>query len=233
VSSGDNSSAVGTYMTGIVGSTVTVVGAATDQKYNGDAHVTGPGNGSISLTLGTSDGATASNTNSTLNKVSGNVVYDTFLANTAENSNGTAKAQISQEIDMTFAHAITGVVSFDYEVFPDITGAPDFIFQAWNGATLVGTFTTLGVKPGTTNGNSTTSPLGAETSFQFIGVGNSGASPITFTTLKFIDWPATIGVDNLKIATPEPRGYALLLGGLMLALFVGTKLRQNLAKSSS
>jgi hypothetical protein len=50
-----------------------------------------------------------------------------------------------------------------------------------------------------------------------------------------MDWPAAIGVDNLKLVTttPEPRGYAFILGGLMLALLAGTKLRQGLAKSSN
>lgn len=232
VSSGDNSSAVGTYMSGILGSTVTVTGAATDQKYNGDGHVTGPGSPApVSLTLGTSDGATASNSNSVLNKVSGSVVYDTFLANTTENSNGTAKSQISQEIDMQFATAQTGVVSFDYEIFPDVTNAPDFTFYAYNGASLVATFHTLGVTPNTTDGNSTHSPTdNTETNKQFIGT-YAGSSVITFTRLEFHDWPATIGVDNLKIATPEPRGVAFLMGGVMLALFAGTKLRKGLAKS--
>jgi hypothetical protein len=233
VSSGDNSAAVGTYMAGIFGAAVTVTGAATDQKYNGDGFVTGPGTGSItSLTLGTSDGATASNTNSTLNKSGNTVLYDTFLSNTAENSNGTAKSQISQEIDMTFAHAVTGVVSFDYQIFPDITGAPDFTFDAYNGATLVGTYHTNGVTPGTTDGTATRSPGDStETDKQYIGVGTYD-SVITFTKLEFHDWPATIGVDNLKIATtPEPTGVAFMLGGLMLALTAGNKLRKGLAKS--
>ena len=225
-SSGDNSAAVGTYMTGVLGSTVTVTGAATDQRYNGEGHVTGPGTGSISLTLGTSNGATASSSNSTLNSSCGTPpCYDTFLANTTDSSK-----QISQEFTMLFQNTQSGSVSFDYEIFPDISGSPDFIFKAWDGAVLVSTFTTLGVTPGTTDGNATKSPLGNEASKQFIGTWSSG-SPLTFTKLEFIDWPATVGVDNLKISqVPEPRGGVLFLGLVLVAAVAGAKMRRALVK---
>jgi hypothetical protein len=233
VSSGDNSGAVGTYMSGLFGGTVTVTGAATNQKYNGDGFVTGPGSGSISLTLGTSDGATASNTSpSLLNMSNGHVAYDTFISTTVENSDGTANSKISSEIDMTFSHAVTGVVSFDFEIFPDISGAPDFAFNAFNGLVQTATFSQLGLTPGTTNGTSTKSPKSSnETNKQYIGTWSS-LSPITFTTLKFIDWPATIAVDNLRISqVPEPRGGALILGAFVIVGLAGNKLRRAFAKS--
>jgi hypothetical protein len=75
--------------------------------------------------------------------------------------------------------------------------------------------------------------LGTELSSQYIGVYSGTLTNVT--ELQFIDWPAAIGVDNLDVSTstPEPRGVALLLGGLMLALFAGNKLRNTLAKSSN
>jgi hypothetical protein len=214
-SAGDNSAAVATYMDGLLGcaNCVTVTGAATDQTYNGDGHVVGPGNGSTSLTLGTTDGATVSNSNSILN-----AGYDTFLSNTA-NKNGTN--QISQQIIMTFAPgwALNGNISFDYEIFPDASGTtlnpPDLTFNAWNGGSLLQTKTFLGVVPGTGPIGSTHSPVSAnETSPQLIGTYSTG--PLTnVTELDFIDWPATIGIDNLAVTTPEPRFYGILLAGLL------------------
>ena len=103
--------------------------------------------------------------------------------------------------------------------YPD---QPDLDFTA-NGSTPAST-TFWGVTPGTTDGSSTHSPAsggGTELAPQYIGT--SGNFTLTgATVLSFQDWPATIGVDNLKLVTtgtPEPRGYALLLGGLMLAFF--------------
>lgn len=221
-------------MDGVIGcaNCVTVTGAATDQTYNGDGHVVGPGNGSKSLTLGTTDGATASNSNSTLN-----ASYDTFISNTA-NKDGTN--QISTQIIITFTHGFTlnGNISFDYEIFPDATGTtqnpPDLTFNAWDGVNLLKTKTFLGVTPGTSPVGATHSPAsganGTESSPQLIGTYSTG--PLSnITELDFIDWPATIGVDNLKSTVPEPRGTSLLLGGLMLAAFAGTKLRRVFAKS--
>jgi hypothetical protein len=126
---------------------------------------------------------------------------------------------------------VTGVVSFDYEIFPDISGAPDFTYDEYNGATLVGTFHTNGVTPGTTDGTATLSPVDStETDKQYIGVGLT--NQLLSRRLEFHDWPATIGVDNLKIATtPEPTGVAFMVGGLMLALTAGNKLRKGPAKS--
>ena len=90
-----------------------MTGAVADTTYNGEGHVTGPGsagpNGTAakSLTLGTSDGATASNLTSTVNST-----YDTFLANTNDQS-----GQISQQITMKFSgFTINGSASFDYEI---------------------------------------------------------------------------------------------------------------------
>jgi len=252
----DQSAAIATYMNNTIGGACAVnqncvtvsAGGAVAQKYNGDGHVTGPGTGGTSLTLGNTDGATASNSNSTLNGT-----YDSYLSNVAADSNGNNPSQLSQQIVITFSHGIslTGTFSFDYEVFPDGTCAqltvaacgavqsnghnlnqPDLDFVA-NGTTPVNTIF-WGVTPGTTNGTATHSPLSgsgsAELAPQLIGTATFSLNGAT--SLSFIDWPAAIGVDNLKlVTTPEPTGGVFLLGGLALAALAGAKLRSALVKS--
>lgn len=205
------------YMNGICGNCVTsVTGAVASRTYNGEGYTTGPGNGSKSLTLGTSDGATGSNTDSTVNST-----YDTFISNTKDNGR-----QVSTQFSIKFASALNGLVSFDFEIFPDFTGSPDFTFQAKNsGGTVLTSWTQLGVTPGTTNGNSVHSPnhqgtgnTNKETSKQYIGTWSGNVTGAT--ELVFIDWPATIGIDNLSIPSqvPEPASVVLLatsFGGLL------------------
>jgi hypothetical protein len=252
---GANSAAIQTYMdavltaSGCVGCTATVlvsgsnIGAVVDQSYNGDGHATGPGNGSQSLTLGDSTGATASNTGSTLGST------DSFIANTNDSS-GT----VSNQITIQF-HNITNldVTSFAYEIFPDGTctklasgycgssgsgtpsgyaNQPDLKFEAGNNTngTDANVTTIYGVTPGTTNGTATHSPnsgsSSAETAPQAIGTWTGSLTGDT--ELDFVDWPATIGIDNLQIsyttpAVPEPS--AIVLFGT-LVLFLGRKLRK-------
>jgi hypothetical protein len=246
LSNSDQSAAIATYMEGIIGCSncVTVsAGVAVAQQYNADGNVVGP-NG-VALDLGNTDGAT--NNSGPV----GSYGSDYYISNMATNANGSGDSQLSQGIVITFTHgfSLTGTFSFDYEIFPDITcqvlnssncgGAasgghfpnqPDLDFTA-NGSTPVST-TFWGVTPGTTNGTSVKSADSSnELAPQLIGTWSGTLTGAT--SLSFMDWPAAIGVDNLKLATPEPRGYALLLGGLMLAFFVGTKLRQSSAKSSN
>lgn len=250
----DSSSAIATYMDGVLGcaNCVTVsAGVAVDQRYNGDGYVTGPGSGGTSLTLGNTDGATASNSNSTLNGS-----YDSYISNTSADVNGNNPDQLSQGITISFSagHALTGAFSFDYEIFPDgscpvlnaascggpmVNGhypnQPDLDFIAMAGSTTLVNTTFYGVTPGNGNGTATHSPVsgsGATVAPQLIGTYSTtlnGASQ-----LEFLDWPATIGVDNLVLtntSTPEPRGEALLLGALLLAAMAGMRLRRGSAKS--
>jgi hypothetical protein len=249
--SSNQSNNIALYMDSVIGCTgcVTVSsGVAVAQQYNADGNVVGP-NG-VPLTLGNSNGAT---NNGVTPAAYGT---DNYISNMATNPNGSNDNQLSQGIVITLSkgYSFTGTFSFDYEIFPDITctvlnasncgGAmqnghfpdqPDLAFSATGGSTNISQ-TFWGITPSTTgaDGSSVKSPdSNNELAPQYIGTsGNftlNGA-----TTLTFMDWPAAIGVDNLKLTTtPEPRGYALILGGLMLALFAGTKLRQGFASSSN
>jgi hypothetical protein len=246
----DQSTNIANYMDGIIGCSgcVTVSsGVAVAQEYDADGNVVGSGGNP--LTLGNSNGAT-SNT-----ATPGSYGTDNYISNMASNSNGTSDNQLSQGIVITLSkgYSFTGTFSFDYQIFPDISctvlnssscgGAavsghypnqPDLDFIA-NGSTAVNT-TFWGVTPGTTDGSTTASPDSShELAPQYIGT--SGNFTLTgATSITFMDWPAAIGVDNLKLVTtttPEPSGYAFMLGGLMLALLVGSKVRQGLAKSSN
>jgi len=199
------------------GETVTVTGAVADKTYNGEGYVVGPGSnkGNVTpLTLGNTNGATSVSSNSAVNRT-----YDTFIANT--NDGGT---QISSQIVMQFTGlTINGTVSFDYEIFPDVTGqTPDLTFAAGPTGHTSNIFTYLGVKPGSGYDQSTGSTMDAkisknnnpETNAQLIGHWSGTIN--NATELDFIDCPATIGIDNLVITTstvPEPASF-LLFGTL-------------------
>ena len=265
LSSGATASQIATYMTnllvaaGCVGCSVVIPtdnsgdgtsqGAVADQTYNGEGYVTGPGTpnrqGKISksLTLGDSNGATASNTNSSLD-----AAYDTFLANTSDGS-----SQVSNQITLQF-EGFTGdtfaVNSFDYEIFPcangfeNCTSPPDMTFEAGNNSNgvdpVVSSFGTNGVRsgvePDTSNGNSVSSPNGnvhSTTYDQYIGTWTVGATFNGNTELDFLDWPATIGVDNLSITwttppstVPEPASF-LLLGTALFGVGITLKRRNG------
>jgi len=222
LTNGASNSVVQNYMDSVlkgVGS-VTVKGSIASNSYTGDSHVVGPIVKSkyTSVTLANSDG--------------------TFIMN--DTSKG------SNEIDMTFTGLKIYSVTFDYEIFPDGTCAngnkdkhghyincsswPDFTFDADKG--LV--FETLGVMPGNPGAPWPDSPAmhNGETAPQYLGIGSLNSGTVTFKNgvsyLQFIDWPAAIGIDNLKITTtpaPEP-GVVPLLGLTLLG--VGGALRRRL-----
>lgn len=189
------------------GNTVAVTGSKADHSYNGDGHVVGPGNGSTSLTLGNSDGG-VQNANS----------KDNFI----DNVSGIT------EIMMTFNFKICGI-SFDYEIFPDGTcttgvncgvNQPDFSVLA-DGTLVFGKI--LGVQPGNPGAPYLHSPnsgsVNNERAPQFLG--QSGYIPLNgVKKLEFVDWPATIAVDNLKISNqvPEPASIVLLGSSLLVAM---------------
>jgi len=226
--------AIAAYMTaellanGCVGCSVKVTGGVADTTYNGEGYVVGPVNSDhvvTPVTLGNTNGATGNNATPG--------ATDTFIANTDNNSNST-----SSEISMVFTGLLITGVSFDYEIFPDGTcsslrscgyndaNLPDFEFTAGTKGndTAVTAFGTNGIQygvvPGNGDGNQTHSinsgRFSSETAPQYIGV----SGPLTLnnaTDLNFIDWPATIGIDNLKITytptdpVPEPSTVGLIL----------------------
>jgi hypothetical protein len=193
---------------------VTITGDRSESGYTGDGHVVGPmiGGQVQPVTLGTSDGGVLHDG------------LDHFLVNKDD----------STQITITFSSPIYSV-SFDYEIFPDGTlpdgtntntnnpNWPDFTFKA--DGNLV--FRTLGALPG----DGAESPFslsrpGPEVAPQFIGQSGTILFPNGVTTLEFIDWPRTIGIDNLLVsnaplapAVPEPTTLAVFVaaigGGLM------------------
>lgn len=206
------------------GATVSVsAGAVTDKAYNGDGHVVGPCSpGCTSVTLGP----------------------DTFVRNLSTAAGWS----------FTFSGLVIDSVQFDYEIFPDGTctaltsascgGAavggiypnqPDFTFS-----TNLGTvFHYYGQTPGAVGGSTYThSPISGSTATEKAPqlIGNTGLLNVGgATTLTFMDWPATIGIDNLVVnfrnppvvnAVPEP-GSMLLLGSGLAAAYARRRRRQN------
>jgi PEP-CTERM motif len=243
LSAGASTTQIQQYMNGVLtaagctGCTVTVTGAYVDTTYNADGNVTGPGSGGTSLTLGNTNGATASTTTSSLGST------DAYLATTNQSNT----SQTDSQITMTFnGFTVAGAVSFDYEIFPDISctaltqsgcggrptngiypNQPDFVFATNNNADV---FTTYGATPGTTNGNAVKSPdSNNQTAPQYISTYSGSLTGVT--QMDFIDWPATIGVDNLSLtidppaAVPEPSSM-LLLGTIAAGFVLRRKFRK-------
>jgi hypothetical protein len=156
---------------------------------------------------------------------------------------------VSNQITLQFA-GFTGksltFTSFDYEVFPDGTCAqlnptncggtgdpnqPDLKFEAGNNTngtdTLQQTF--LGVTPGTTNGTATHSPISGSTHSELAPqlIGTWTGSLTGVSELDFVDWPATIGIDNLNVSfsTPVPEPASIVLLGTLVFLLT-KKLRR-------
>jgi len=227
LASGASASQIAAYMNsyfiahGCSTCSVTVTGAVADKTYDGDGNVVGP-NGQP-LTLGTSDGATSNSSTTptgslgkTNNLLSGSV--DTFIANTNDSAH-----QVSNEFYLAFSGLKIDSVSFDYEIFPDGSPEqpPDFEFEAGtnkNGTDpLVSGFGTGGIRYGVvpsssgSDGSSVKSPDSThEASAQYIGTWSGSLNDAT--ELDFVDWPATIAIDNLTITTnPEPGSVILML----------------------
>lgn len=244
LSAGANSSAIQGYMQGILNSTygngvvtVTVTGAIADSgavqssnlHWNADGHTVGANSGtSTSITLGNSENCTIDGPVCTAG------ANDSYIRNDSLGLAGTA----SDVITMTFTGITFNQAGFNWEIFPDASctaadgthcggtgnpNLPDFAFVA--GANTP--FTANGVVPGT-GGTYSNSPLGAETAPQAMGTGSwSFASTNTF---QFVDWPATIGIDNLTFtppsSVPEPASVALLLTIVMGCYFLRRKQRK-------
>lgn len=181
---------------GCIVTCVTVTGGVAEKDYDGDDHVVGPGalSASKSNTLGTSDGATQHLS-----------YYDTFIRNNSS----------STKIVMDFTFKIYSA-SFDYEIFPDATcqtgqncgtNWPDFSFYADG----IFQFKSLGVMPGNPANtfdpyfHSPISGTHNELTPQLLAHSLTYLFPNGVKKLEFVDWPVTIGVDNLDISTTPPR----------------------------
>jgi hypothetical protein len=200
-----DSTAIQNYMQGVLGGAYVTVtaGALATSTYTGDQHVVGPGSGATSLTLGNSDGATIGGAPFTPGAA------DTFIIN---NNQTAAFDSFSFNFANGYTIAAGSTISFDYEIFPDASCAslsncggganlPDFNFQingVQQGATI------FGVAPGTA-GTYANSPMmpGGETAPQALGVFSmTVVSALVNPSLSFIDWPAEIGIDNLRFTPP-------------------------------
>ena len=208
--SASTSNSVWRYMQGVVdtafpsqGKTVTVTGAVGENNYTGDNHVVGNGSTLTAVTLGP----------------------DTYIVNTTSNHN--------DRIIISFNFPINSV-SFDLEIFPNascpdggVTGCPnnsstnwpDFTLKAWTGlpnSSLVLSARTPANDPETPCWHSVYSgPIACEKAPQYLGYNLSYTFNQGVKTLEFIDWPAMIGIDNLKVNVPEPTSMILLGFGLI------------------
>lgn len=248
---GATSGTIATYMNGILGANgsvaITNVGAGVkaDTYYNGDGHVAGGtclGNGSSA-----NMNAAASGCAPTLGSTGGaNPTFDTYLM--AQSSGG---VQAGWTFAFTLSNIVIDSVAFDYEIFPDATctkintncgtsnaNLPDFTFGTNLNATFLHDY---GVTPGNTqhgylkdslNATFEQTPQKLVTGYTASGAGIAGA-----TSFTFLDWPATIGIDNFVVTyhtttgggggqstVPEPTSI-ILLGSI--TLLVTTRLRKK------
>jgi hypothetical protein len=232
-------------------------------SYAGEGYVVGPKiSGTVDpLTLANTNNSATPNTTTSYwdsnpptlsNSNTDGFIQNCTSVDPALSSNGaTGCGSSSSNIFINFKGLQIASVSFNLEIFPNGScpsesncggaGNPDLPnLELWTGDNGTGTdlATYYGVVPGTdgTYADSPNDPNG-ETAPQLLGVSGLitiGAN-LDVTSLDFMDWPDTIGIDNLVVTfkTPEPGSMAIFGFGLLALIgFAGCQ-RFRLAHSSS
>jgi hypothetical protein len=217
-----------TYMTnayaaqGGVGSvTITGAGVLSDNNYTGDGHVVGPISGGTvtPLTLG----STNAGVQHPIPPATG-ATHDNYIVNNPPGSNTT--------FQIHFSSLIFGV-SFDYEIFPDgscpnpgssnssvnlgctsksNSNWPDFKFYVNSVSTANLVLDTQGNVPVSgfstvchgAGSPATCGPGGTEPAPQYLSSTVSYTFVNGVNDLFFVDWPATVGIDNLVVDNKRP-----------------------------
>ena len=232
----------------ILGSSVGVTGAVGQEgtnSYAGEGFAVGPviNNAVRPLTLGDTNGSATPNHLTTAwdsNPPTLVGSHDGFIKNCTSIDSCTS----SPDIFMNFNGQQISSFSFDFQIFPDGTcpqldgvghttscgvnnaNLPDL--EIWSGDNATGTHfgTLFGVAPNTagTYKYSLNNATGSgETAPQLLGTATyTVAAGTNISTLDFMDWPETIGIDNLVVNfippkvnhIAEPPTIALLVFGL-------------------
>jgi len=230
-----NNATVQSYMTTTLngapgaGKSVVLTGAEGTNSWNGENHVI--------LSTGTLAGSTGK----------------TFVVNNNGRLNGPAASDPGSNDFMVFSGMQVTSVKFMLEIFPDAncasTGTCTEVgdFELWAGTSSLSNIHTWTSKD-PTNGNTTcqaSAGSSCETAYQLAPQWSTDTGNATgvwalsnVSTLDFIDWPPTIGIQNLIVTyttpggqqgTPEPN--SLLLLGMGLSGLAALRYRQSKSRS--
>ena len=178
------STAIRNYMNGVLAgngfgtSSVTVSGALATATYNGENHVKGP-------TLGTSDGGTAHPGSN-----------DTFIINDNFNVYGNGA---SSSFTLNFSNFSIYSLSFDWEIFPDATCAQGSWCAGHPGQSANWPDIELYADGVLVWSALATTPVGGGDP-QATGLSGVLSFLAGVHTLTIVDWPAEVGIDNLRIS---------------------------------